>query len=216
MVPQAPASRDAPSAGLPHRRKGEYTRWNLGQAAPPPVVPSPSAAPPGPDPVEVAFEQARAQGFAEGVKRSTEQVEAKYRKRLGDLEASLQELTALRSVLGEVYRRELVEVALAAAEALVQRELSRGRDVLESMIDKALSELGTEDSFVLSLAETDASRLTEWAQTQPRIALRVDGKRQPGDFRLEGGAGSVESLMHERIDRVRQLVLGELAAEPSA
>jgi len=215
---EGPPQHRAEATALPARKRGEYTRWQLGTitpSPPPPAVHPPLGAP-QPDPLQLAFEQAQQEGFAQGLHLGQETAENHYKKRLDDIERSLDEIAGLRSVLGEIYRRELVEVALSAAEALVQRELKQSSEVLESMLAQAMSALSTDDTFVLMASAIDAPRLAAWVESMAsRVTLRVDAKRSAGDFRLEGAAGSVESLMHERIDRVRQLVLGDLAAEAS-
>lgn len=217
VVAEAPAHATKRSA-LPARARGDYTRWEVGQASPP-ALPPPAAepkraGPPPPDPLQVAYEQAQQQGFEQGVQEGFNRGQAEYAQQLQAIERSLAELANLRSVLAEVYRREMVEVALAAAEALVQRELKQSSGILQAMIEQALAAIGTGSALTIAVSPADAASLAAWVE-QERLAvtLRTDPRRQLGDFRLESAAGSVESLMHERIDRVRQLVLGELAAE---
>lgn len=205
-------------AVLPARARGEYTRWEIGHvAAPPPPAPPTEThrnGPPPPDPLQVAYEQAQQQGFEQGVQEGFARGEAEYAGQLRAVERSLAELANLRLVLAEVYRREMVEVALAAAEALVQRELGRSGDVLQSMIEQALAAIGTGSPLTLAVSPADATSIGAWIEREKlAITVRTDPRRQLGDFRLESAAGSVENMMHERIDRVRQLVLGQLAAE---
>lgn len=205
---------------LPSKRRGQYSRWVLGEPqrrAPEAATPSEPASPPGPDPIEVAFEQARAQGFEQGLAAGQERGEAAYAERIAAAEHSLRELSSLHGVLSEIYRREMVEVALCAAESLVQRDLREHTSSLQTLIQQALAALGDADTLRLSVSADDAPRLSAWIEAHhPDLTVHVDSTREAGDFRLESEHGSVESLMHERLDRIRQIVLGELAVEPTA
>jgi len=218
LPPQVAADPQSPSqsAPLPTRKRGEYKRWQLGQAPAPAIRTreEPPAAPAGPDPLEVAFENAKAEGFEHGQQIAFELVEKQYAARVEAVERSLGELSALHAVLGEIYRREMVEVALCAAEALVQRDLRDSTATIEAMVTQALVALGGQEALRLSVSAEDAPRLAAWVeQAQPSVEIHVDPRRSVGDFRLDGAAGSVECSVRERIDRIRQLVVGELATE---
>ena len=108
---------------------------------------------------------------------------------------------------GEAYRREVIELALAAAEALVQRELSQSSEVIAGLVDQALTVLGSDDRIILTLSPGDVEQLGD---ALDGVEVQIDEALSPGDLRAESSAGSIESSMQRRIDRVRQLVLGEL------
>lgn len=186
------------------RRSGAFRPWQLGRADVAELPAEPPAAPPA-DPVEVARAQAQALGLAQGLEDGHAAGRAAYAEALARLSTGLAEITQLRGVLGEVYRREVIELALAAAEALVQRELSQSVDAIGGLVDQALVALGDEERLTLFLSPADAERIEV-----DGVTIEVDETLSFGDLRLESEAGSVESAMQRRIARMRQLVLGEL------
>jgi flagellar assembly protein FliH len=194
---------------LPSRRRsGGFVRWELGKAPASAVsLPEP------PDPIAVARESAVAEGFAAGLEEGRAIGLAEYAALLQRLQASVDEIVQHRAVLGEAYRREVVELALATAEALVQREVAGG-DAIAGLVDQALGVLGADDPVTLRVSAADAERLQPWqeAQARPWLTVEIDADLAEGDLRATAATGSVESSMERRIARVRQLVLGELEA----
>lgn len=209
-APFAPPRLDGGSeaAVLPARRRsGAFARWELGRAPASAPVPEPV------DPIAVAREAAFAEGFAAGLEEGRATGQAEYAAAIARLQASVEEIVQHRAVLGEAYRREAVELALAAAEALVQRELAEGSAAIVGLVDQALEVLGVDDPVTLRVCARDAERLQPWleAQTRATVTVEIDGDLAEGDLRAASPSGSVESSMERRIARVRQLVLGELA-----
>lgn len=211
---------------FPCRARGRYAPWHPGEtprssgfvptsSSAGPATPNTdnNTAPPPPDPVALAIEQGQAQGHAEGYAQGQAQAEQEAADRLHALQTSLTELLGMRDVLAEVYRHEMVELALAAAEALVQSDLLDHRERLGALLDQAIVQIGAPEDMHLCVHPNETEATQAWAQTLDQApTLRADPRLHPGDFRLCASTGTVESLMHERVHRVRQLVLGELAA----
>lgn len=194
-------------AALPARkRSGSFARWELGKAMPA------APAPPPPDPLVLAHEAAFAQGFAAGLEEGRAAGAAEYTASLQRMQTSVDDIVQHRAVLGEAYRREVVELALAVAESLVQRELVEGSNAIVGLVDQALVALGGDEPVTLRVCAADADRLQPWLEKQPRpgLTIEIDRELADGDLRAASPSGSVESSMERRIDRVRQLVLGEL------
>ena len=202
-----PASPAADPAPLPARRRsGSFVAWQLGRVEP---TETPLAEPetPAEDPIDVARAQAEAEGLAQGLQDGRAAGRAAYDEALGRLSTGLAEIGQLRDVLGEAYRREVIELALAAAEALVQRELTQSSEVIVGLVDQALEVLGADAPITLTLSPDDAERLPP---PPAGVEVQVDEELPVGDLRAESAGGSIESSMQRRIARVRQLVLGEL------
>lgn len=162
----------------------------------------------------VAFEQAKAKGMAAGLEQGKAQAIAAVAGELDHLQRSIDAVLDLRSVLAEVYRQEMVELALAAAEAVLQSELREHGEKVRNLVEQGLQALGHREELRVTLCPTDAERLRAWIETlDPPLLVRESTKLQVGDIRLESASGSVETVMRDRIHRARQLILGELAAE---
>jgi flagellar biosynthesis/type III secretory pathway protein FliH len=195
-------------AAFPSRRRsGEFARWELGKA-----TASAIAAVTPPDPITTAREAAFAESFAMGLEEGRAAGQAEYAAMLQCLQASVDEIVQHRAVLGEAYRREVVELALAAAEALVQRELGNTGNAIAGLVDQALDALGDDDPVTLRVCVGDAEQLAPWIEqrARPGLTVEIDTELRAGDLRATSAGGSVESSMERRIARVRQLVLGEL------
>jgi len=207
-------------AALPTRERGAFAPWHPGPTPPSmssasrPTERPPEPRPAGPDPVVVAFEQAKAKGMAAGLEQGKAQAIAAVAGELDHLQRSIDAVLDLRSVLAEVYRQEMVELALAAAEAVLQSELREHGEKVRNLVEQGLQALGHREELRVTLCPTDAERLRAWIETlDPPLLVRESTKLQVGDIRLESASGSVETVMRDRIHRARQLILGELAAE---
>lgn len=208
VVP-GPSGASIPIEG--RRRRGTYQRLELGT----PPTPAPA---PGPDPQEqaqlAALEEARREGYARGLQEGRTQAEAEAEARLQTLAGHVEALASLRAVMAEAYRQELLELAIAAAEALVQRELSQAPQILHNLIEQGLAVLGRGDALSLHLHPDDAPKIRPLLERSAAagydVSVLEDASLSPGDLRLDGPAGTVQSVLHDRVARLRQLVVGAL------
>lgn len=164
---------------------------------------------------DAARERGYQDGVAIGVEEGREQGYNETAELRIVLEETLGEITTMRGVLTEAYRREMIELGLSAAEALVQRTLTEQRDVLEGLVTQALAALSTDSNLVLRVCTSDRESLNDWVEEHKDsgIVVQTDDSLKVGDFRLSGVEGTVESVMEHRLAHVRQLVLGQLAGK---
>lgn len=219
FAPVAVASREQAQSFFAERKPRSFRRWNLDGSSP-----SAAAIPAQPpqDPLVVAFENARAkgfeQGYAEGAELGRSEASAVSADLHSRLEASLREIETMREVLAEGYRRELVELGLGAAEALIGDHFPPGEPIVARLIEQGLEAIGGEEALVLEVSESDANAVSTWVgqRTPQTLEVTTDPALAEGDFRLRSPRGSIESVMAERIDRMRRLVLGEVDGGPAA
>ncbi len=185
--------------------RGEFRRFTVGA----PLGPAPEAPP---DPVQQQLAETMAQAREEGFAAGMAQVEQEMAQQLERWRASVAQAATLRASLTEVHRREMVELAVAVASAVIQRDVTEHTVSIEQAIGTALEQLGTRERVHITLGPTDADRLNPWLDELREQGLDVsaatDPNLSPGDMKVSSAAGSVEHLLKERIERVRQLVVG--------
>lgn len=161
-------------------------------------------------------EQARRDGYAQGLEEGRALAQSHVAEYLEHLGKTLQDLASLRAVVTESYRREMVELALASAEALVQHELIDQAATLQHLIDAGLEALGRSEPLRLHLHPDDRPRVDDAihraAAAGYDLTVVEDHTLHPGDLRVDNELGTVESVLHDRLARIRQLVIGELEA----
>jgi len=154
-------------------------------------------------------EQARAEGFAAGLDEARTCAQAEVEDVRARWAAGLEALVRQSLEIADERRREMCELALWVAEAVLQTELGTG-DAIERLVAAGLRALAGDDETTLVLSSIDAERTGARLQERwPGLALRVDAALSPGAVRLESRVGTVETSIAERLARARSLVLGE-------
>ncbi len=210
--PSASSSTDdaAPGGVAPFAFKrathGEILPWVLGEAAANSMPPTQA-----PSDEELAELRAAAQreGLAAGRADAQRELAAMREAFLDDARASLGELASVRASMIESCRAELSELALAIAEAVVQREIAEGRGGIEVFLGQALLEMDPHERCTISIAESDAPNVVEWAAAAwPGALVRADPSLRAGELRVEAQTGNIEVSHAKRLERIRRLVLG--------
>lgn len=214
-IASSPVAAPFPAAGQRPQQRA-YTRMSFVTAANGPVV--------DPQAVEAAarqaaFDKAKLEGLEAGRAEGRAQARREAADLLTQLQASVEDVMRVHETLTEGYRRELVEIAFAIADAVLQRQITREPDFAKRLVEQALAALGSDDAFVLTLGPEDADELDPWLHKLEEggqsISVRRDVALGRGDLRVRTQAGSIESLMSDRLARARALVLGvDASAEP--
>jgi len=191
------------------RRVGnrEILPWVIGEAAANSLPPC--AGPPPEELLEIA-DAARREGLATGLAEAEQQLAEMRNAFIAEAQASLAALADVRATMIETYRAELTELALACAEAVLQREIGDGKTTLAALLQQALLEMNPHERCTISVANDGASDITAWAQTKwPAAVVRADPAMRPGELRVDAATGRIEVNHAKRIERVRRLVLGD-------
>jgi flagellar assembly protein FliH len=124
----------------------------------------PGAPPPPPNPQEQAEQQMRvaaierdafAKGYAQGERAGTEAAATRADGMLRRLGQTVDELASLRSEIIRRTERQTVQLVLAIAERVVQREVTIDRGLLLGMARAALDRLGEYGSATIRLHPDD-------------------------------------------------------------
>jgi len=181
------------------------------------VAPAPA---PDPDPerdVRDAYERGLAAGQAELPFREAEALGTAT----DALEIAVRELRATRSGALEAQRDVVIELALAIASCVLERELRDGPDGLAPLVERALAEIAEPEAVALHLSESDHAALGEGgAPALERILerrdarLEVDARLRPGDVRIAFGAGEVDARRESVLARFRDELRALVPTEP--
>lgn len=155
-------------------------------------------------------EAARAQGLAEGRAQADAELAQVHAELQAGLEAGLTELATWRRTAIEGYRKELAELAIAVAEAVLQRELQAGLGAIEALLEQALHAIDPDERCTIHVAPTAASATIAWASTHwPAALVRGDAELGLGELRIRAKSGTIDASLKGRIEHVRRLVLGD-------
>jgi flagellar biosynthesis/type III secretory pathway protein FliH len=190
---------DRPAANGPHP-------WPFGPKVP---DPAPALA------AELAAlrEQAKVDGLAAALAEARAIAAAEIEKDRARWAAGLEALVRETLEVAEAHRRELGELAVLVAQAVLQAELDSGA-AIEKLVAAGLQALAGAEGVVLALSPADAERTAEALQRRwPELTVRPDPALAPGGFRLDGPTGRLSSSIAARLAHARALVLGETLPE---
>jgi flagellar biosynthesis/type III secretory pathway protein FliH len=161
--------------------------------------------PPIEDQARRVFEEAYAEGEKAGYEMGMRRVESTAKR----LEKHIAELLAFKEVLEERYKRLSTEISLMFAEAIVLRECSEKKDILEAMIRKALEACEDKGEIVIRVRSEDLPCIKEMASEHLRV-LPDDTLKEPG-FIIETSFGDIDGRISCQIEELRNMVLGHHA-----
>lgn len=111
-----------------------------------------------------------------------------------------------------------VELALAVASHLVQKQLARNEFPIEQLVARVVERLAPQQPATLFLNPDDLSLLTarreeaghEFLNANPDIRLLTDASLAPGDCRAETGDLTITSRLEEQLNELRAGLLETL------
>ncbi len=175
---------------------------------------APTATPAAPGPSEAELEALReaaaAAGRADAAALLAGELEA-MRAEFSELaQRSLDAIADLRPAALEHWRHELATLAVAIAEAVLQRELVGGLPDLEPLLEQALVELDPHERATITVEPALHESVAAWARNRwPAAVVRGDASLRPGDLRVAARTGNIDGTRAARLERARALVLGE-------
>jgi flagellar assembly protein FliH len=187
----------------------------------PEPVPPPAA--PEPDPVEAqaslaALERdAFMKGFAQGERAGAEAAAQRGEAMLRRLTETLEALTALRAQMIRQTERQMVQLALAVARRVINREVSLAPDLLIAMARVALDRLGESMAVTVRLhpEEFEATGAARAAQLEgSNVTVVADARVGRGGCRVESDLGAIEVGVDAQIQELALALLGD--TEPVA
>lgn len=162
-----------------------------------------------------AFERGRRDGHAAGVAEESARAQAE----LARLVTSLDRLASARGEMIHATEHQMVELALAIARRIVQREVTLDRDLLVSMAHVALQRLEHGVAVTVHFnpedyASTIAAQTKRWAGMP--VTVSPDSGLARGEIRVDSAFGRVQAGVEAQLQEVGLALLGAPTAETHA
>jgi flagellar assembly protein FliH len=153
-----------------------------------------------------------AKGFAQGERAGLEAAGQRGEAMLARLMASLEELATLRAQMIHQTERQMVQLALAIARRVIQREVSLDQDLLIAMARVALDRLGESARITVRLNPEDFE-VTGAARTAQlegsHVAIVADARISRGGCRVESDLGVMDAGVDAQLHEIARALLGE-------
>lgn len=154
-----------------------------------------------------AFANGYAQGERAGFEAGAERAEAMLRR----LASTIDELTTLRRTMINQTERQLVQLALAVARRIVQREVTVDQDLVLTIARVALDRLGDSTTATIRLNPEDyrvvvAHHGDAWAGVRVRV-LADDGVTR-GGCKVESDIGFIDATVEAQFEQISRELLG--------
>jgi flagellar assembly protein FliH len=155
-----------------------------------------------------------AKGFAAGERAGLEAAGQRGEAMLTRLTDTLEQLATLRNTMIHSTERQMVQLALAIAHRIIQREVSLDRDLVVAMARVALDRLGDMARVTVRMnpddfAVTAAARTAQLAGSH--VSVVADARIGRGGCRVESDLGVMDAGVEEQLREVARALLGDLA-----
>ncbi|GAB6036709.1 hypothetical protein JCM15519_12680 [Fundidesulfovibrio butyratiphilus] len=163
---------------------------------------------------EVLREQARQEGFVQGLDQAKSQCDAQILSLGQQLSHLLAGLEGERHALWTMHRQEFAALLRLAVEKTLHTELSeRRQDILGNLLDQAVELLDTRNGFTVVVAPEDEAGVHELLarakEAHPGLGpwrVRSDPALVGGGVRLESEAGLVDNAVGPRYAQIAELL----------
>lgn len=165
--------------------------------------------------LEAAEREAFARGFAQGEAAAAAAAGERTAALLGELAAALQDVVSKRHEMARRTERQLVELALALARRIVNREVSVDRDLLLAMARVAIDRLGDGARVTVRLHPDDyeATVRGRRAQNWPNVSVVADPQVAPGGCRVESDLGVLDAGTDAQLQEFGRALLDDTSTE---
>ena len=215
---------------IPREEVGDVTRWEFGDVEFPPggqsLAPEPPVLEPEADPVapgideaqhQALVQQAREEGYAQGLAEGQEQTRLQWQQRMDDYVAGqgregAERLARLAQALEESFTgmqqgmaQEVLQLACDIARQVVRQELRTNPQALMPVVREALDMLGAESKPATVRIHPDdwkhleAHVRAEWPH--PKIEWLQDASVPAGGCRVESQGAQVDGSLEKRWQR---------------
>lgn len=183
------------------------------------LPPVPAAPPPAVVPDLAALErEAFTKGYAQGERAGAEASAARAEAMLRRLAQTLDDLQALRGDLIRRTEREVVDLALAIAKKVLQREVTLDHDLMLAMARVALDRLADVSTASIRLHPDDYAGVMlgrgPSAVTTHGVQIVADASVRRGGCVVQSEFGSVDIGVATQIDELTHALFGDEAQGP--
>jgi flagellar assembly protein FliH len=155
-----------------------------------------------------------AKGFAQGERAGLEAAGQRGEAMLRRLTETLEELTTVRAQMIHRTEQQMVQLAIAIASRVVQREVTLDRDLLVAMARVALDRLGDTANITVRLNPDDfeitgAARIAQLTGSHVQVA--ADARISRGGCRVESDLGVLDAGIDAQLSEIARALLGDQA-----
>jgi flagellar assembly protein FliH len=161
-----------------------------------------------------AFGKGYAQGERSGAEVAAKRGEAMLRR----LTQTIEELAALRSDIIHRTERQVVQLALAIAHRVIDREVTIDRGLLVAMARVALDRLGEHASATIRLHPEDYSAVMaaqESGRTSDQVQIVADPIVGRGGCLVQSDFGLMDVTLDSQFAELARTLLGERDTDPA-
>ena len=155
-----------------------------------------------------SFTKGYAQGERAGLEAAGKRADAMLRR----LAQTLEELSALRDNMVRQTERELVQLSVAIARRILQREVSVDPELTAALAHIALERLGGTGPATVRLHPDDYAIVTS-GQVAPlggrQVEIVPDARVARGGCLVESEFGSINASVDAQVDEIARAVLGD-------
>jgi flagellar assembly protein FliH len=162
-----------------------------------------------------AFTKGYAQGERAGLEAGGKRAEAMLRR----LAQTLEELSSLRDNMVRQTERELVQLSVAIARRILQREVSVDGELTAALAHIALERLGGATPATVRLHPDDYTVVTSGLVTPlsgRQVEILPDPSVSRGGCLVESEFGFINASVDAQVDEIARAVLGEPVAVPAS
>lgn len=160
--------------------------------------------------LERSVEQARQNGYAQGLSEGQEAAAQEVQALKGTLNQSITALAQARDALALEDSQSLLELVRSLTSALIAVELKTNSHVIERFIEEAVSRLGTQrEGISLQIAAADA----QWLPDLAGVRLEIEPAREPGVVTLCNREMEVEFAPYARLSELLENADGHTGTE---
>lgn len=162
---------------------------------------------------KVAFERGRQEGRQEGL----QEARSEFDKTVSALGRGLEEISRLRESLLTTSSQDMLRLVLAIARQVIGAEVTIGREVILSTIDRALKAAVRSDSYHIKVHPDELALVRE---RKPLFHASVAGLKNitfegdpsvaPGGCLVESELGEVDATLDTQIEEIRRTLLEAL------
>jgi flagellar assembly protein FliH len=153
-------------------------------------------------------QEAFARGYADGVRAAEAAAAARIDELLGRLSAAIHEIAALRPEVLRQTERDVVRLAIAMAERMVQRHIDANPAALAAMARAAVAKLGSRVVATVHLHPADHARVGA-GDPHGSIELKADPQIPPGGVMVRSAFGAIDASLEAQVRELTRALLGE-------
>jgi len=162
---------------------------------------------------ERRLDQARREGYAEGLAAGRQQAEEQFRPAVQGLAETLDGLARLRENIREETIQDLVHLATSIAARVIHREVAVDPDALAGLIQAAFSKLQSREINRVRLHPTLEGlvrKLLEQAGAPKNLVLLPDPSLKPAEVFFETAQGILDASVETQLREIERGLIDKL------